>query len=285
MQKLTVPSKYNNKKVSNLLLDTYPGLTLSTIYKALRKKDIRINNIKISENVIIKENDEITIYITDDILFKESFHIEKIYEDDNILIVDKPQKLEVVSSNNAEVTLTSILQEQYKYIKPCHRLDRNTTGLIIFAKNEDTLSILLKKFKNKEIKKEYKCTVYGILEKKAGILKDYLFKDRKKSIVYISSTPKKGYLEIITKYKVLSENKKNNTSVLNIELITGRTHQIRAHLAYIGHPIIGDGKYGKNEINKKFKVNYQQLTAYKITFNFSSPSGKLEYLNSKKISI
>ena len=156
-------------------------------------------------------------------------------------------------------------------------------GLVIYAKNETALNILLEKFKRKEIKKEYKCTVYGLVSPKEKTLKDYLFKDNKKSQVYISSTPKKGYQEIITKYKVISENKENNTSILNIELVTGRTHQIRAHLAFIGHPIIGDGKYGKNEINKKFKAKYQQLDSYKIKFCFSSPAGILEYLNNKTI--
>ncbi len=238
MQKLIVPQKYNNKKLINFILDTYPHISQGTIYKALRKKDIRINNVKTSQNSVIHENDEIIIYISDDLLLNSNLKINKIYEDENILVVDKPQGLEVVSFSKKQSTLTSILKKEYNYIEPCHRLDRNTSGLVIFAKDAESLSILLNKFKNKEIKKEYKCIVYGILNPKEATLKDYLFKDRKKSFVYISNTPKKGYLEIITKYKVLSENKKNNTSILNIELITGRTHQIRAHLAYIGHPIM-----------------------------------------------
>ena len=282
MQKIIVSQKYNNKKIVNFLLDTYPGLSSSAVYKALRKKDIRINNIKISENEIIHSGDEITVYITDDLLFASDIQIEKVYEDENILVVNKPPELEILSNDN-KASLTGLLKKDYEYIEPCHRLDRNTTGLVLFAKNEESLSILLEKFKNKEIKKEYRCTVYGILDKKEGTLKDYLFKDRKKSIVYISSVPKKGYLEIITKYKVISEDIVNNTSLLNIELITGRTHQIRAHLAFIGHPIIGDGKYGKNEINKKFKAKYQKLQSYKIIFDFQTPSGILEYLNHKVI--
>lgn len=145
------------------------------------------------------------------------------------------------------------------------------------------MEILLLKFKNKEIKKNYRCTVIGILDKKEDLLKAYLFKDNKKSLVYISDTPKKGYMEILTKYKVLSEDKRNNTSILDVELITGRTHQIRAHLAHIGHPILGDGKYGINEINKKFKCKYQMLENYKMKFDFTSNSGALEYLNQKEI--
>ena len=125
---------------------------------------------------------------------------------------------------------------------PCHRLDRNTSGLVVFAKSKEALDVLLDKFKNMEIEKHYKCTVYGILNCKEQTLEAYLFKDSKKSMVYVSDEPKKGYQKIITSYKVISENKNENTSILDVTLHTGRTHQIRAHLAHIGHPIIGDRK-------------------------------------------
>lgn len=153
------------------------------------------------------------------------------------------------------------------------------------AKNQKALQILLEKFKNREIDKYYTATVYGILPKKQARLQAYLFKDSKKSLVYISDISRKGYQKIITSYKVISEDKKNNTSILDIKLETGRTHQIRAHLAHIGFPIIGDGKYGINEINKKFHQKYQMLTSYKLKFNFCSDSGCLEYLNKKEISL
>ncbi len=153
------------------------------------------------------------------------------------------------------------------------------------AKNEKALQILLEKFKNREIDKYYTATVYGILPKKQARLEAYLFKDSKKSLVYISDIPKKGYQKIITLYKVISEDKQNNTSILDIKLETGRTHQIRAHLAHIGSPIIGDGKYGINEVNRRFKQKYQMLTSYKLKFNFISDSEFLEYLNKKEISI
>lgn len=125
MQKLLVEPKYNNKRLSTFLYDHFNGLTSSTLHKALRKKDIRINDVRINEDKIIHEFDSITIYIIDDLLFK-NIQIEKIFEDENILVVNKPTELEVVSENNQE-TLTSFLQKQYSYIKPCHRLDRNTS--------------------------------------------------------------------------------------------------------------------------------------------------------------
>ena len=127
MQKKIIPSKYNNKKLITYLLETYPSLTQNTIHKTLRKKDIRINGIKISENVILHENDELTIYIPDDMLSNQTIKINKIYEDDNILVVDKPQEIEITSSNTSGNTLTQILEKDYSFIKPCHRLDRNTT--------------------------------------------------------------------------------------------------------------------------------------------------------------
>ena len=240
MRNLTVNQKYNGKNLISYLKSEFPNLSQNTIYKALRKKDIRVNNIKVSENVTIYEGNDIKIYIVDNLLFGEDSKLNIVYEDDNIIALNKPKWIEVTGSNS----LTELLQMHNKSttIFPCHRLDRNTDGIILFAKNEKALKILLKKFENNEIIKYYKCKAVGIFHKKHDILNAFLFKDSKKSMVYISNEKKQGYRPIKTEYTVLEENKEQNYSILEIILHTGRTHQIRAHLAYIGHPIIGDRK-------------------------------------------
>lgn len=278
MKILVVNEKYNNKRLDKFVFDNFPSLTSGLFYKTLRKKDFRVNDVRVSENIIVHTNDEVKIFISDELL-ENDISFPTIYEDDNILVIDKPTNIEVVGENS----ITSILEKKYSYIKPCHRLDRNTTGLVLFAKNEISLNILLDKFKNHEIEKHYRATVYGIPKVKKAKLEAFLFKDSKKSLVYISDIPKKGYQKIITFYEIISEDRKQNVSVLDVKLETGKTHQIRAHLAHIGFPIIGDGKYGKNEINKKFNKKTQLLESYSLKFAFSSPSSILSYLNDKDI--
>lgn len=240
MRNLIVDKKFNNKKLTNFLMDSFNGLSVNTVYKALRKKDILVNNVRVKDNITLNAGDSVTVYITDNYLFKQ-VDLEIVFEDDNIVIVNKPSGIEVVDGNSE--TLTTILEKQLEFsVFPCHRLDRNTSGLILFAKNENALNILLEKFKNKEISKFYKCKVFGIPKKASATLEAYLFKDNKKSFVYIYDKPRTGTVKIITSYKVLKTDLKQNISTLEVELHTGKTHQIRAHLAHIGHPIIGDRK-------------------------------------------
>jgi 23S rRNA pseudouridine955/2504/2580 synthase len=275
MINFTITKSYENKPILNVISELYPYISYTTFQKLLRKKDIKVNGIRITHNIKTNLNDTIEIYY--------NYTLKILYEDENIIVVYKPVQLEVITDNTTCLTtfVSQYLENNFCY--PCHRIDRNTTGLVLFAKNKETLSILEEKIKNNEITKLYRCTILGEMPKEEGTLKDYLFKDSKKSIVYISSIKKTGYSEIITKYKTISSNKE--TSLLEIELVTGKTHQIRAHLAFTGHPIIGDGKYGNNEINKKYKKKFQELTAFKLIFNFKTDAGILNYLKNKEIAL
>lgn len=283
MKKIIVNKKYHEKKLNKVILEELSNINYPTFCKLLRKKDIKINGKRINKDILVYENDKIDIYLPKE-LKDVKIELDTAYEDENILVINKPVNIEVTGTNS----LTEIINKQYINCEfkpqPCHRIDRNTTGLVMFAKNKEALEILLKKFKEHEIEKHYLALVYGIPNKKEERLEAYLFKDQKKSQVYISDNFKKGYQKIITKYTVL-EKRKDNTALLDVEIETGRTHQIRAHLSHIGYPIIGDGKYGKNEINKQFGKKYQMLCSYKLKFDFQSESGILSYLTGKEIAL
>jgi len=300
MQAITVGEKYSNIKIEKYLQAMYPALPYGALQKALRKKDIKANGRRVGRDYIVSPGDKLEIYITDDLLFgKGSLSgsdlgrgFSTVYEDDNIIIVNKEQGVPVhPDRSQPEKTL---IDQVRKYINErdkssgifskfqpelCHRLDRNTGGLVIIAKNQESLDIMLEKLEKREVKKYYLCVVKGKMEKPQAMLKAWLWKDAAKSRVYIYDQWKTGSLEILTGYKEIEYNPEKDISLLEVELITGRTHQIRAHLAYAGHPIIGDGKYGKNKLNNLFGIKQQALWAYKIRFSFSKGNTPLDYLN------
>ena len=287
IQSITPELEEKGLRLDKVILNHMPDRSRTEIQKWIKAGQVIVNDNVEKANYKVEEEDVIQVTLPDPQsteIRPEDIPLDIIYEDDKILIINKPIGIEVTGNNS----LTSIVHNLYKTSEflpmPCHRIDRNTIGLVLFAKNQSSLDILLNKFKSHEIEKHYLALVYGIPKKNFQRCEAYLFKDNKKSQVYISNTMKKGYQKIITTYSVLKRYQ-NNTSLLDVEIETGKTHQIRAHLAYIGYPIIGDGKYGKNEINKKFGKKYQMLQNYILKFNFKTPSGILEYLNGKSFMI
>ena len=221
--------------------------------KLLRKKDIKVDGARMSKNIQVYPGQVITIFIQEENLPKL---FEKIFEDENLLIKEK-------------------------YF-PVNRLDRNTEGLTIFAKSKEIFNLIKKAQKNKEIKKSYLTEVVGTTNFSGQTIVSYLQKDDEKSLVKIFSSPVKGSVKIETRITTLN-NSSGKTSLLLVEIFGGKTHQIRAQLSSLGFPIVGDGKYGKNSENKKFKAKTQKLTAFKLNFNFSD--NKLKYLNNQNFEI
>ncbi|MDP4180164.1 MAG: RluA family pseudouridine synthase [Bacillota bacterium] len=300
MRSITVSDKYVNKKVEYVIKSEFPNMPVNAMYKAFRKKDIKVNGVRVKEGYPVYPGYKIEVYISDNILDGAPQEIKTelnkgftvVFEDNNLLIVNKEQGIPVhpdrEQQNNTLIDNIKNYLELTGQYEPknkasftpslCHRLDRNTGGLVIIAKNEETLKTVLEKIKNKEIKKYYQCLVQGHLEKKSDTLKAYLEKDEKKSRVFIREQKSKNSLEVITKYKVLAY--EADYTKLEVELVTGRTHQIRAHFAHIGHPVVGDGKYGTNQFNRAMGVKFQALWAYKLHFDFVGISN-LNYIKGR----
>ena len=283
MIELYVSNQFEGKKLDRLLSHFHPEISRNDFFRLLRKKDIKINNIRTCENVEVHTGDQIHIYY-----FGQSIAVapiyKMIYSDENLLIIDKPQGLCVQPDKNDEISLIDLVHKDYgNHVSLCHRLDRNTGGLIILGRTPSATKLVMDKIKSNEIHKNYICLCHGKMPENHKLLTAWLEKDTKNSIVYIKDFPSKHALEIKTEYTVLDYNNQENYSKLEINLHTGRTHQIRAHLAHIGHPILRDGKYGSNDITSPIPLKYQALYANKLFFKFSDKN-ILSYLNNTQIS-
>lgn len=296
-----------NQKIEKYIRKYLNNAPLSFIYKTFRKKDIKVNDHWVDKSYILKDDDIVKIYISDDQLqeFNEPKKIENIkldridivYEDNNILVVNKPKGILIHGdiTEKRKTLSNSVLSYLYNkgeyndkedcYVpSPVHRLDRNTSGLVIFAKNIISSQELMELFKeHKNIEKHYLVLVNGKTPIN-GRIDAPLIKNSKEGLVKVDFDSKLAK-EAITEYRVISQN--DNYSLLDVNLLTGRTHQIRAHFLYLGFPLIGDPKYGNFKINKafkeKYKMEHQFLHAYKI--KFKNIDGDLSYLSNKEFKI
>jgi len=296
MQKIIVGKNEAGLRLDSFLSKLFKDVPKSLIYKWIRKKRIKVNSKKQEISYKLSEGDEILLYINDEFFVERKntkFSEDKkpllkvVYEDENILISDKPKGMSVHSDGKNEENLIDNIRK-YLYLKAeynpenelifapqlCHRIDKNTSGLVIAAKNAESLRIINEKIKNREIRKLYVLKAEGEFKEKTGVIKGYTKKCEKTNTVKFSFKPFEGSKEAITEFTVLKDG-----NVL-AELKTGRTHQIRASFAAIGHPLEGDVKYGAKKNGKK---TYQNLRAAKIIFDFKTDSGILEYLSGKEI--
>ena len=280
MIKHIVKKKEENKNIERILLANY-NIDKNTLYKAFRKRDIKINGKRVSNNIVLKEGDIVEAYVN----IKTTKVYDVVFENDYVLIINKKQGISVFDNAKKENSLIDIINSDFNSnYELCHRIDRNTGGLIIISKDINYTDLLKNAINNRVFKKIYKCIVWGNAEKLLGLHKAWHFKDSEKNIVYIYKDKKKYCKEISTEVVTASYNKENNTTELEINLLTGRTHQIRAHLAFLGHFIIGDGKYGVNEVNRLFDYKYQMLWASRLIPDNLSALPK-EMLPEKEISI
>ena len=256
-------------KLSSFLLEEYSGkLSYSAFCKLLRKKDIKVDGKRVGKDTVLSVGQRVEVYYLAEFDF-EPYSV--VFEDENVLIVDK---FKGVTSDK----LFEILSKKYSPLFYCHRLDRNTDGIIVFAKNSDAYNSLFEGFKHRRFDKTYLALVYGKFDKKQDVLRAYLYKDSAKGKVIVSKNKTEGAKEIVTEYTVIKEFDKT-TKVL-VKPVSGRTHQIRAHMASVGHFVLGDGKYGVDSISRSLGIKELQLTSVKITFSFEKDDC-LFYLSGK----
>ncbi len=306
MKELTIGVNDAGQRLDRFLSKAVPLLPASLAQKYIRLKRIKCNGARAQRDTRLQTGDVLQLYIADEFFDKPrednaylmvaSPKLSIVYEDQHVLLVDKRPGLAVHPHDGAEYGRTLIDHIQaYLYqtgqwsprqehaFTPalCNRIDRNTGGIVIAAKTAEALRVLNQKIKDRELDKRYLAIVEGTPKPRKGSLKGYLFKDAKKNRVFVTDTPQPGSKSCQTNYEILVS--RNGLSLVECELITGRTHQIRAQFAHAGHPLLGDGKYGK--LQKDAGRSYQALYSYKLTFTFQTDAGELAYLDGKSFRV
>ena len=316
MREFKINSNDAGQRLDKFVQKAVKGMPISLMYKAIRLKKIKVNRKRAEQKQILNEGDTVQMFLNED-LFSEKItdnellsiktDLKIVYEDENLLICDKAPGILVHSGdgdgqvsgdgdardrNTLIYHIQAYLAQKGEYAPDnensfapalCNRIDRNTGGMVISAKNARTLRDVNERIKNNKITKKYLCAVHGSLPKKTDTLCDFLIKDSKNNKVRVLKSKVQGAKEIITKYSLVSYNREKNISLVEIELVTGRTHQIRAHMSSIGNPLLGDGKYGVNEKDRKQGYKHQALYSYKLTFENCDDS--LSYMNNKTVSV
>ena len=306
MKELTIGPNDAGQRLDRFLAKAVLLLPASLAQKYIRLKRIKRNGARAQRDTRLEAGDVLQLYINDEFfdtprednayLTVATPKLNIVYEDENILLVDKRPGLAVHPHDGAEYGRTLIDQIQaYLYQKRewrpreehaftpalCNRIDRNTGGIVIAAKTAEALRVMNQKIKDRELDKRYLAIVEGTPKPKEGSLKGYLFKDAVKNRVFVTDAPQPGAKTCQTNYRTFAS--RNGLSLVECELITGRTHQIRAQFAHAGHPLLGDGKYGK--LDKRFDRTYQALYSYKLTFRFTTEAGSLSNLNGKTFQV
>ncbi len=301
MRNIKIEKNDSGQRLDKFLSKRFKTMPKSLMYKYIRTKYIKLNGKKTTPQVFLNYGDILTLYIKDEFFeeqknydfLKAGKNLNIIYEDKNIVLIEKEAGVIVHQDKNFESDALNLRLIRYLYEKGeynpddeasfvpalCNRIDRNTAGLVIGAKNAKALRIINQKIKNREIEKYYLCIIKGNPKKKSAVLTSYLIKNEKNNTVKLYDKELENSKKTITEYKVLDT--KNDISLCEVFLHTGRTHQIRAQMSHIGHPLLGDEKYGDSRLNKKYKLTHQALYSYKLKFNFKTDAGELEYLNGK----
>jgi len=307
MKEINIKKNDAGQRLDRFVGKAVPLLPESLLQKYIRLKRIKVNGKGSKRDYHLNEGDVLQLYINDEFFEKpkeENSYLKVgtpklnvIYEDENILLADKKPGVLCHSAgvwdyNTLIANIQAYLAQKGEW-KPkeensfapalCNRIDRNTGGIVIAAKNAESLRILNEKIKDREIEKYYLCAVQGRPKPSSGRLENYIFKDATKNQVFIKKNPEKGAKTAITEYKVLAS--KGPLSLVECRLLTGRTHQIRAQMSHAGWPLLGDGKYGTEKFNKNYDEKGQALYSYKLEFAFPTDAGILNYLRGKTFEV